>query len=392
MSEWLQFSSVLSHVQLFATPWTTARQASLSLETVRFLKVVQTLERYPELNPMSLFKKERKGVLSCTIEGRKGGADRGPQKGSSSGKQKEHSGCQLQKHKPGADSRTDPEGPNLPGWVQTLLSGHQEANEAFLQHPKSGLSKQKQWEELWINQQTRSNKRKTRTAPSPFRVLGLLAGERLDLKIRNRRPPKTGSWLLRQSFPPPLIPEGHRGLTRLPETSDIEHRPPASGWTDLSIEMQAREERQKSRERTFVGRGAPPFRADTCCCREGRKEQEGAAHPDKKEAQPLIPRGPRCRRRGCWHPATAWLGPAAHRQSVNCGTPVDSCRSPRMARRWEDRPAAAGEARCRKLTPRPWEAAKKPLPRNRRWVDETLGLPCTHLESLPGDKKTWLQA
>ena len=69
----------------------------MSLETVRFLKVVQTPERYPELNPMSLFKKERKGVLSCTTEGRKGGVVRHPQKGSSSGKQKEHSGCQLQK-------------------------------------------------------------------------------------------------------------------------------------------------------------------------------------------------------------------------------------------------------------------------------------------------------
>ena len=46
---------------------------------------------------MSLFKKERKGVLTCTIEGRKGGADRDPQKASSSRKQKEHSGGPLQK-------------------------------------------------------------------------------------------------------------------------------------------------------------------------------------------------------------------------------------------------------------------------------------------------------
>ena len=37
----VQFSSVLSHVQLFATPWTTARQASLSItNSWSFLKLM----------------------------------------------------------------------------------------------------------------------------------------------------------------------------------------------------------------------------------------------------------------------------------------------------------------------------------------------------------------
>ena len=40
----LQFSSVLSHVQPFATPWTTARQASLSISYSRSLLKLMSIE------------------------------------------------------------------------------------------------------------------------------------------------------------------------------------------------------------------------------------------------------------------------------------------------------------------------------------------------------------
>ena len=131
----------------------------------------------------------------------------------------------------------------------------------------------------------------TRAVPSPFHVLRLLARECLGLKIQNRRPPGQAAGSSGRAF---LLLSSPRGTGVSPicqKHLTYNTGPPASGWTDLSVETQAHEERQKSRERTFVGRGAPPFRADTCCCREGRKEQEGAVGPDKKEAQPLIPRG-----------------------------------------------------------------------------------------------------
>ena len=53
---WYQFSSVqwLSHVQLFATPWTAARQASLSITNSRSLLILMSIESVMPSNHLIL--------------------------------------------------------------------------------------------------------------------------------------------------------------------------------------------------------------------------------------------------------------------------------------------------------------------------------------------------
>ena len=50
---WIQFSSVqsLSHVQLFAAPWTVARQASLSITSSRSLLKLMSVESVMSFQP-----------------------------------------------------------------------------------------------------------------------------------------------------------------------------------------------------------------------------------------------------------------------------------------------------------------------------------------------------
>ena len=54
---WVQFSSVqsLSHVRLFMTPWTTARQASLSITNSRSLLRLMSIESVIPSNHLILF-------------------------------------------------------------------------------------------------------------------------------------------------------------------------------------------------------------------------------------------------------------------------------------------------------------------------------------------------
>lgn len=143
----------------------------------------------------------------------------------------------------------------------------------------------------------------------------------------------------------------------------------------------------KSRGRTFVGRGPPPPKltpaADWKAGRSHTPQQEGHEATNCPGSSPLWTGAAGAPPHPCWGPKThqqtsyLWL-PRWQLQIIQDGKTLE-----------RPDPRQRGQARCRKLTPCPWEAAEKPLLRNRRSVCKTLVLHCTHLdacftENLPG--------